>query len=133
MYGFDRRSGTFLFLNLGHAYDHLFMLLFTTVVLGLEHEPGFEDSYGGLLALSITGFIAFGAGSLPAGWLGDRWSRPGMMIVFFIGIGASSTWTATSARHTASKRARPTMDTSNAPATIPFSCSTSSAIWNGVP
>ena len=90
MYGLDRRSGTFLFLNLGHAYDHLFMLLFTTVVLALEHEPGFEDSYGGLLALSVTGFIAFGAGSLPAGWLGDRWSRPGMLIVFFIGIGASS-------------------------------------------
>ncbi len=51
MYGLDRRSGTFLFLNLGHAYDHLFMLLFTTVVLALEHEPGFEGSYGELLAL----------------------------------------------------------------------------------
>jgi MFS family permease len=75
---------------LGHAYDHLFMLLFTTVVLTLEHEPGFEGGYGELLALSVTGFIAFGAGSLPAGWLGDRWSRPGMMIVFFIGIGISS-------------------------------------------
>ncbi|MFQ5765050.1 MAG: MFS transporter [Rhodospirillales bacterium] len=93
MYRLDRRSAGFLFLNLGHAYDHLFMLLFTTVVLALEHEPGFADSYGSLIALSVWGFVAFGAGSLPAGWLGDRWSRKGMMIVFFIGIGLASIMT----------------------------------------
>jgi MFS family permease len=43
-----------------------------------------------MLPLSLGGFIAFGAGSLPAGWLADRWSRRGMMIVFFVGIGAAS-------------------------------------------
>ena len=78
----------FGFLNIGHAYDHLFMLLFPTVVLGLESE--FDRPYGELLTLSIPGFIAFAAGTLPAGWLGDRWSRSGMIAVFFIGIGASS-------------------------------------------
>ncbi|MEM7635021.1 MAG: MFS transporter, partial [Pseudomonadota bacterium] len=36
------------------------------------------------------GFIAFGLFSLPAGWLADKWSRDGMMVVFFIGIGLSS-------------------------------------------
>ncbi len=33
----------------------------------------------------------------------------------------------------ANKRGRPTTVTSATPATIPFSCSTSSVIWNGVP
>ncbi|MEE8248273.1 MAG: MFS transporter, partial [Alphaproteobacteria bacterium] len=81
----------FLFLNLGHTYDHLFMLLFATVVLALEDELG--GSYGELLALSIPGFIAFAAGTLPAGWLGDRWSRTGMMALFFLGVGAASVLT----------------------------------------
>ncbi len=81
----------FLFLNLGHTFDHLFMLLFATVVLALEDELG--GSYSELLALSIPGFIAFAAGTLPAGWLGDRWSRTGMMALFFLGVGAASVLT----------------------------------------
>jgi MFS family permease len=82
----DRVS--FLFLNVGHTYAHLFMLLYPTVVLALEAE--FQRPYGALLALATPGFVAFGAGALPAGWLGDRWSRRGMMTVFFIGLGLSS-------------------------------------------
>src|SRR5207249_6013618 len=38
-------------------------------------------------------FIAFGAFSIPAGWLADRWSRRGMMVVFFFGIGTASVLT----------------------------------------
>lgn len=79
---------SFLFLNVGHTYAHLFMLLYPTVVLALEAE--FRQPYGVLLALATPGFVAFGAGALPAGWLGDRWSRRGMMTVFFIGLGLSS-------------------------------------------
>ena len=79
---------TFLFLNLGHAYDHLFMLIFPNAVLAMHTDLG--GTYGELLALSIAGFIAFGAGALPSGWLGDRWSRRGMMIAFFVGIGVAS-------------------------------------------
>ena len=89
----NKRLGHFLFLNVGHLYDHLFMLLYPTVVLSLEKDPIFAGSYGGLITLSVYGFIAFGAGALPAGWLGDRWSRRGMMIVFFIGIGLASIFT----------------------------------------
>ncbi len=77
-----------LFLNLGHALDHLFMLIFPTVVLAMA--PEFGRSYSELLPLSLGGFIMFGACSLPAGWLADRWSRRGMMTVFFIGIGIAS-------------------------------------------
>jgi MFS family permease len=80
-----------LLLNLGHALDHLLMLIFPTVVLAMSAELG--RGYADLLPLSLGGFIAFGACSIPAGWLADRWSRTGMMTVFFIGIGAASVLT----------------------------------------
>lgn len=79
-------------LNVGHTLDHLFMLIFPTVVLVMA--PAFGLPYAEMLPLSLGGFIAFGAGSLPAGWLGDRWSRHGMMVVFFVGIGLASILTA---------------------------------------
>lgn len=76
------------FINAGHFMDHLLMLVFPTAVLGMGESFGM--SYGELLPLSLGGFIAFGAGSIPAGWLGDRWSRRNMMVVFFLGMGAAS-------------------------------------------
>ncbi len=83
----------FVFLNLGHFYDHLFMLVFATVAaLSLSHEWGM--SYAELIPYATPGFIAFGLGAVPAGWLADKWSRKGMMFVFYIGIGLSSIVTA---------------------------------------
>ena len=72
-----------LFLNLAHAYDHFFMLIFPTAVLALA--PAWGMSYGEALAIGTAAFAMFGLGSLPAGWLGDRWSRARMMTIFFIG------------------------------------------------
>ncbi|HUK06905.1 MAG TPA: MFS transporter [Stellaceae bacterium] len=80
------------FINVGHALDHFVMLIFPTAVLGMG--ASFGRSYGELLSLSLGGFIAFGAGSLPAGWLGDRWSRRNMMALFFFGVGAATMLTA---------------------------------------
>ena len=79
--------GMSLYLNLGHTLDHLLMLIFPTVVLAMGEELG--GGYAELLPLSLGGFIAFGVFSIPAGWLADRWSRFGMMVVFFFGIGAA--------------------------------------------
>jgi len=79
------------FINAGHVIVHMFMLIFPTAVLGMGSEFGW--SYGKLLALSTGGFFAFGAGSLPAGWLGDLWSRRNMMGLFFLGIGATTALT----------------------------------------
>lgn len=76
------------FLNLGHALTHLVMLIFPTAVLALG--PAWGIPYDRLMPASLGGLIAYGAGSLPAGWLGDRWSRRGLMAVFFIGIGAGA-------------------------------------------
>jgi len=85
----------FLFLNLSHAYAHLFMLLYATVVLALEVES--DRDYGELLLPATAGFVAFAAGTLPAGWLGDRWSRQGLLAVMFLGLGAASLLTALAA------------------------------------
>jgi MFS family permease len=86
-----RQRISVLFLNIGHAYDHFFMLIYPTVVLVLGQE--FQQPYDALLSLATAGFIAFGGASLPAGWLGDRWSRTGMIAIFFIGIGVCSVLT----------------------------------------
>jgi MFS family permease len=83
----------FLLLNVGHFLDHLFMLIFATVAaLALTREWGL--GYADLLKYATPGFFAFGVFALPAGWLADRWSRDGMMSVFFIGIGIASVATA---------------------------------------
>jgi len=83
----------FAFLNAGHFLDHLFMLVFATVAaLTLTAEWGM--SYGELIPYATPGFVAFGVCALPAGWLADKWSREGMMTVFFIGTGAAAMLTA---------------------------------------
>lgn len=79
----------FLFLNVGHFLDHLLTLVFATVAaLALTREWGL--SYSALIPYATPGFIAFGVFALPAGWLADKWSREGMMAVFFVGIGLAS-------------------------------------------
>jgi len=75
------------FINWAHALDHYVMLIFPTVVIGLEAVYG--RPYGELLLLGTASFFAFGIFSLPAGWLADHWSRRNMMAVFYLGCGAS--------------------------------------------
>jgi MFS family permease len=77
----------FLLLNIGHFLDHMFTLIFATVAaLALSREWGL--TYGDLLKYATPGFFAFGVFAYPAGWLADKWSREGMMVAFFVGIGA---------------------------------------------
>ena len=79
------------YINAAHVIDHMFMLIFPAAVLGMTQA--FALDFAALIGLSLGGFIAFGACSLPAGWLGDHWSRRRMMLVFFFGIGASAIFT----------------------------------------
>jgi MFS family permease len=75
------------FLNLAHGLDHFALLIYPTVVIGLDtiyHRP-----YSELIALSTAAFVAFGVFSLPAGWLADRWSRRNMIALFYAGCGVS--------------------------------------------
>jgi MFS family permease len=76
------------FLNWAHFLDHYVILIFPTVVIGLEAVYG--RSYGELLVLSTAAFTAFGLFALPAGWLADKWSRRNMIALFFFGTGICS-------------------------------------------
>ncbi|MDH5752137.1 MAG: MFS transporter [Deltaproteobacteria bacterium] len=74
--------------NISHLLAHLFMVIFPTAVLGMEGEFGL--GYAELIPLSLAGYMLFGGGALPAGWLGDRWSGTGMLIVMLLGLGAAA-------------------------------------------
>ena len=76
-------------LNLGHALDHLFLLIFATAVTSIAPEFGFAR-WEDLLPYSAGAFLLFGLGSVPAGRLGDLWGRRNMMVIFFFGIGAAA-------------------------------------------
>ena len=82
-----------LLLNVGHALDHLFMLIFATAVTSIAADFGI-DRWEDLMPYGVGAFLLFGLGSLPAGRLGDLWGRRAMMIVFFVGLGASALLTA---------------------------------------
>jgi MFS family permease len=85
---------TSLMLNVAHALDHLFLLIFATAVTAIAADFGlarWED----LIPYGTGAFVLFGLGSLPAGRLGDLWGRRPMMLVFFFGVGAASLLVAT--------------------------------------
>lgn len=85
----QREHVRFLFLNAGHFIDHFFVLIFASAAaLQLTTEWGM--SYAELIPYATPGFVAFGLFAIPAGWLADKWSREGMMVIFFVGIGTSS-------------------------------------------
>jgi MFS family permease len=78
---------TALLLNLGHAIDHLFLLIFAAAVSVVAAEWGM--AWQDLMPYTVGAFVMFGLGSLPAGRLGDLWGRRAMMVIFFLGLGAS--------------------------------------------
>ena len=73
------------YINVAHFIDHCAMLIFAAAVMVVA--PVFGMSYGDLLPYATPGFIAFGAGSLLTGWLGDRGSRRNMMAILFVATG----------------------------------------------
>jgi len=80
---------TTVLLNVAHAVDHMFLLIFATAVASIAADFGFAR-WEDLMPFGVGAFVMFGLGSLPSGRLGDLWGRRAMMIAFFFGIGASS-------------------------------------------
>lgn len=78
-----------LLLNVAHALDHLFLLIFATAVASIATDFGFAR-WEDLMPYGVGAFLMFGLGSLPAGKLGDSWGRRPMMLVFFFGMGAAA-------------------------------------------
>jgi len=75
------------YVNAAHFIDHYAMLIFAAAVIIMG--PALGMAYSELLPYATPAFVAFGAGSLVTGWLGDRWSRRHMMVIYFFGIGAA--------------------------------------------
>ena len=73
------------FSSIGHTLCHLQTLLYPTVLISLEQELGL--SFKELAGLAVPAAFLFGVGSLPAGWLGDRWSKTKLLEIFFYGTG----------------------------------------------
>ena len=85
----ELKRTTSLLLNIAHAIDHMFLLIFATAVATIAAEFGlarWED----LMPYSVGAFFLFGLGSLPSGRLGDLWGRRAMMLIFFFGMGVSA-------------------------------------------
>ena len=80
-------------LNVAHALDHLFLLIFAAAVTSVAADMQVAQ-WQDLMPYGAGAFFMFGLGSLPAGRLGDLWGRRSMMLVFFFGIGAASILTA---------------------------------------
>lgn len=78
-----------LLLNVGHAVDHMFLLIFATAVATIAVEFG-HANWTDLMPYSVGAFALFGLGALPAGRLGDLWGRRIMMIIFFVGMGVAA-------------------------------------------
>ena len=76
-----------IFSCIGHAYMHIFTSFYVVIVLALEID--WQRPYHELIELWTLGALLVGLCALPAGWLGDRWSATGMMVVYFLGMGAA--------------------------------------------
>ena len=83
----NSETTTIGFASAGHTLCHLLTLLFPTVLLALEVEM--ELSFKELAALAVAAAFIFAAGALPAGWLGDRWSKTTLLEIFFYGTGTA--------------------------------------------
>jgi MFS family permease len=80
-----------VFINAAHWFTHYCLLILPTAVLGLvAQEPDmFGDAFGPILALATGMFVLYGVLSLPMGWLAARVGRKALMVVFWLGTGAS--------------------------------------------
>ena len=82
------RNETLMFLNVAHFFDHLFLLIFPTAAIAIAAEWGL--TYGEALALGTPVYVMFALGTLPAGWLGDRFDRMFLIALFFVACGGAS-------------------------------------------
>jgi MFS family permease len=85
----DHSVGTTVLLNVAHALDHMFLLIFATAISVIAADFGFA-SWEQLMPYSAAAFLLFGIGSVPSGRLGDLWGRRPMMLVFYFGMGAAA-------------------------------------------
>jgi len=62
---------TSVLLNVAHAFDHMFLLIFATAIATIAADFGFSR-WEDLMPYGVGAFAMFGLGSLPAGRLEHR-------------------------------------------------------------
>ena len=80
------------FLHAAHFTCHYFLLIFPIAVIAIEHD--WSLPYGAALALGTPVYVFFAIGTLPAGWLGDRWDAERLIGLSFLGCGCASVFVA---------------------------------------
>ncbi len=84
----DAQTRTIVFINAAHTLTHYALLILPTAVLAMGGAfPGLD--YGAIVTLGTAMFAIYGLGSLPVGWLAERYGARAMMAAFFVGTGAS--------------------------------------------
>jgi MFS transporter, FSR family, fosmidomycin resistance protein len=76
------------FSSIGHFYNHLFEPMFFVVALVLPTVLNIP--YEQVLTLIIAGKVLTGVFAPVSGWVADRWSPLGMMLIYFVGFGFSA-------------------------------------------
>lgn len=84
----DSLGPILIFSCIAHAWFHVLVALFLTLVLVIE--PIWQRPYDELIELWTPGALLLGLAAPLAGWLGDRWGEARAMVVFFFGIGAAT-------------------------------------------
>ncbi len=68
---------------------HMFTAMYFVIAVSMEKAGWQELSYADLVQLWSIGALMVGLAAIPSGWLGDRWSASGMMVVYFLGLGGA--------------------------------------------
>ncbi len=69
---------------------HMFTAMYFVIAVAMEKAGWQELSYADLVQLWTLGSLMVGLAAIPSGWLGDRWSASGMMVVYFLGLGSAA-------------------------------------------
>jgi len=75
-------------LHSAHFACHYFLLIFPTAAIAIERD--WRLGYGEALALGTPVYACLALGTLPAGWLGDRYDGDYLIALFFVGCGTAS-------------------------------------------
>lgn len=81
-------GAVFAFSSIAHFFVHLCLAFYFVIVLSLERS--WQLPYSELVSLWTLGSLMVGVAALPAGMIADRFGAPGMMLVFFLGLGSCS-------------------------------------------
>jgi len=79
-----------VFSCIGHAFMHMFTAMYFVIAVAMEKEGWNGMRNADLMELWTLGALMVGLAAVPSGMLGDRWSLSGMMVVYFLGLGASA-------------------------------------------